>query len=165
MHRFPKCTYPERRFDLEHVSIVPQDNGACFPATVRDNIRYGRPDDGRDVIRRRDRGPGSRFIRDMPITTTRTSKNGVSTFRAARNSAVAIARALVANHSILILDDATSAVRRGNRDQNPHPPLPNRPRNHGRHGRSANQHGAECGQNHRARLKAGSRLKAGTGSF
>lgn len=95
---------------LEHVSIVPQDT-VLFSGTVRDNIRYGRPEaTEEDVIAAATAAQAHGFIMKMPAQyDTHIEERGVN-FSGGQKQRIAIARALVCKPSILILDDATSAV-------------------------------------------------------
>jgi ATP-binding cassette subfamily B multidrug efflux pump len=95
---------------LEHVSIVPQDT-VLFSGTVRDNIRYGRPEaTEEDVIAAATAAQAHDFIMDMPMHyDTHIEERGVN-LSGGQKQRIAIARALVCKPSILILDDATSAV-------------------------------------------------------
>jgi ATP-binding cassette subfamily B protein len=93
-----------------HIAYVPQDP-LLFHRTIRDNIRYGRPDatdtEIEDAARR---AHAHEFIISLP--------NGYDTFvgeRGVRLSGgerqrVAIARAMIKDAPILILDEATSAL-------------------------------------------------------
>jgi len=95
---------------LEHVSIVPQDT-VLFSGTVRDNIRYGRPEaTEEDLIAAATAAQAHDFIMDMPMHyDTHIEERGVN-LSGGQKQRIAIARALVCKPSILILDDATSAV-------------------------------------------------------
>lgn len=95
---------------LEHIAIVPQDT-VLFSGTVRDNIRYGRPDASDDeVIAAARAAQAHDFIEKMPLKyETHVEERGAN-LSGGQKQRVAIARALICKPSILILDDATSAI-------------------------------------------------------
>ena len=100
------------RADLRSgIGMVLQDTW-LFGGTIRDNIAYGNP--------RRDRGadPGrgratyvDRFVRRLPDGyDTGDRRGGRRTSRAGEKQLITIARAFLADPSLLILDEATSSV-------------------------------------------------------
>ena len=100
-----------RRVDLRHaLAIVPQDP-FLFGDTVRENIRYGRLDASDDeVIEAARVANADHFIRHLPEgydTVLTESGSGLSR---GQRQLVAIARAILADPAILILDEATSSV-------------------------------------------------------
>ena len=95
---------------LAHVGIVPQET-VLFSGTVRDNIRYGRPDasDG-EVVTAAKAAQAHEFILDLPDGyETHVEERGVN-LSGGQKQRIAIARALLIRPSILILDDSTSSV-------------------------------------------------------
>ncbi len=95
---------------LEHIAVVPQDT-VLFTGTVRDNIRYGRPNATEDeIIAAAKAAQAHDFIMRMPKGyDTHIEERGVN-LSGGQKQRIAIARALVCKPSILILDDATSSV-------------------------------------------------------
>ena len=103
-----------RSFDLQGlrsaVSIVPQDP-FLFSDTVRNNISYGSPDaDLEQVIEAAKDAQAYDFILEMPEGfETVIGERGVG-LSGGQRQRLTIARALLRESSILILDDATSSV-------------------------------------------------------
>jgi ATP-binding cassette subfamily B protein len=95
---------------LERVGIVPQET-VLFSGTVRDNIRYGRPGaTDEEVVAAAQAAQAHDFILDLPNGyDTRIEERGVN-LSGGQKQRIAIARALLTNPAILILDDSTSSV-------------------------------------------------------
>jgi ATP-binding cassette subfamily B protein len=87
------------------------DDSFLFSATVADNIAYARPGASRDEIEvAARRAQADEFIRDLPGGyETMVGERGL-TLSGGQRQRIAIARALLADPRILILDDATSSV-------------------------------------------------------
>ncbi len=95
---------------LAHIGIVPQES-LLFSGTVRDNIRYGRPEaTDEEVIAAAKAAQAHEFIMEMPKGYDSHVEARGSNFSGGQKQRIAIARALLLDPSILILDDSTSSV-------------------------------------------------------
>jgi ATP-binding cassette, subfamily B, multidrug efflux pump len=95
---------------LKHVGIVPQET-ILFSGTVRDNIRYGKPEASEEeVLAAAKAAQAHNFIESLPNGyDTRIEERGVN-LSGGQKQRIAIARALLLRPEILILDDSTSSV-------------------------------------------------------
>lgn len=95
---------------LHHVGIVPQET-ILFSGTVAENIRYGRPDaSDEEVIAAAQAAQAHNFILNLPNGyDTHVEERGVN-LSGGQKQRIAIARAVITQPTILILDDSTSAV-------------------------------------------------------
>ena len=95
---------------LAHVGIVPQES-ILFSGTVRDNIRYGRPDaTDEQVIAAAKAAQAHDFILEMSNGYDSHVEARGANLSGGQKQRIAIARALLLGPKILILDDSTSSV-------------------------------------------------------
>lgn len=94
----------------EQIGIVLQDT-TLFATTVRENIAFGRPDAGEEeIIAAAKAASAHDFIMEMPQGyQSRVGERGM-TLSGGQKQRIAIARAILKDPRILILDDATSSV-------------------------------------------------------
>jgi ATP-binding cassette subfamily B multidrug efflux pump len=95
---------------LRRIGMVPQET-VLFSGTVRDNIRYGRPQASEEEVAAAAKSAQAHeFILRLPDGyDTRIEERGVN-LSGGQKQRIAIARALLTYPDILILDDSTSSV-------------------------------------------------------
>ena len=92
------------------IALVPQET-AIFAASLRDNIRIGRPDaTDAEIERAAEMAAATEFIRRLPQGyETMAGERGV-TLSGGQRQRIAIARAILRGAPLLLLDEATSAL-------------------------------------------------------
>jgi ATP-binding cassette subfamily B protein len=92
------------------IALVPQDS-VMFATTVRDNIRFGRPDaSDADVARAAEHAHAAAFIAALPQNfDTPVGERGI-TLSGGQRQRIAIARAILRDAPLLLLDEATSSL-------------------------------------------------------
>jgi ATP-binding cassette, subfamily B, multidrug efflux pump len=100
-----------RRADLRsEIGMVLQDTW-LFGGTIRDNIAYGKPGASEEEILEAARASYvDRFVQSLPDGYDTVLDEESSNLSAGQKQLITIARAFVAQPSLLILDEATSAV-------------------------------------------------------
>ncbi len=163
-HRRPRASRRTRCWRT--IGIVPQET-ILFSGTVRDNIRYGRPDaSDEEVIARRHRPPRRTTSSSALPAGLRhaTSRSAARTSPAARSSASPSPARCSSQPKILILDDSTSSVDVETETQIQDALDGDHARPHQLRRRAAHQHGAQRRQDRRPRQGPHRRRRARTAS-
>jgi ATP-binding cassette subfamily B protein len=94
----------------KRMAVVPQDP-VIFAASVRDNIRFGRPDaTDEEVLKAAQAAAAAEFIKKLPQGfDTYVGERGVL-LSGGQKQRIAIARAILRDAPVLLLDEATSAL-------------------------------------------------------
>mgnify|MGYP002511927201 CR=1 FL=1 len=100
-----------RMEDLRRIFGVVLQDTALFAASVQDNIRYGHPEASLEQVRRAARTAGAEgFIERLPEGYDTVLEQGGMELSQGERQLLTIARAVLADAPILILDEATSSV-------------------------------------------------------
>jgi len=94
----------------EQMSIVLQDS-FLFPMSVKDNIRFGRPEASEEEIVEAAKIVGAHeFIMKLPGGYDHVIQEGSSNISIGQRQLISFARTLLMNPKLLILDEATSSI-------------------------------------------------------
>ena len=97
--------------DLRARVAVVDQAAFVFHTTIRENVRYARPDAGDDdVMRAVERAGLAAFVARLPDGLDTVVGEDGQALSAGERQRVAIARALLADPTVLVLDEATSAL-------------------------------------------------------
>ena len=94
----------------EKISVVLQDS-FLFPMSVKDNIRFGKPEASDEEIVEAARAVGAHeFIMKLPGGYDHIVEEGSSNISIGQRQLISFARSLLMNPRLLILDEATSSI-------------------------------------------------------
>jgi len=94
----------------KHMGIVLQDS-FLFPMSVKDNIRFGRPEASDEEVVEAARTVGAHeFIMKLPGGYDYVIQEGSSNISIGQRQLISFARTLLMNPKLLILDEATSSI-------------------------------------------------------
>ncbi len=94
----------------EHMGIVLQDS-FLFPISIKNNIRFGRPDASDDEVVQVAKAVGAhQFIMTLPGSYDYVIQEESSNVSIGQRQLISFARTLLMNPQLLILDEATSSI-------------------------------------------------------
>ncbi|MPN41730.1 putative ABC transporter ATP-binding protein [bioreactor metagenome] len=100
-----------RRHDLRQFFGMVLQDAWLFQGTIKENIAYGKPDaTDEEIIRAASAASAHHFIQTLPDAYDMVINEDASNISQGQRQLITIARAILADAPILILDEATSAV-------------------------------------------------------
>jgi ATP-binding cassette subfamily B multidrug efflux pump len=106
------CSVKDVRIDSlrKQIGIVLQDS-FLFPMSVKDNIRFGRPEaSDQEVVEAAKAVGAHEFIMKLPRGYDYVIQEGSSNISIGQRQLISFARTLLTNPKLLILDEATSSI-------------------------------------------------------
>lgn len=104
-------THAMARPDLRASFGMVLQDAWLFDGTIAENIAYGRPDATREeIVRAAEMAHVDHFVRTMPQGYDTHIENDAETISQGQRQLLTIARVILCNPAILILDEATSSV-------------------------------------------------------
>ena len=100
-----------KRYDLRGAMSMVLQDAWLYSASIRENIRYGKMTATDEmVVKAAEAAYADRFIRTLPDGYDTRINEDATNISQGQKQLLTIARAVLANHDILILDEATSSV-------------------------------------------------------